>query len=127
MVYFTLKFHILSGRTEENYEENLARIRNRLAEICTRDIPTTKQQYQPFKLRNNRSLEVLVFVCVLFVYRTHLLSKFSKKKPSHVLSLKCNIIRFLSAVLHINRCSYEERDTQFTSTVPILSVCLYKF
>jgi hypothetical protein len=59
-VYFTLKFHSQSGGTEENYEENLVRIGNRLAEIRTRDIPTTKKQYQPSKLRNNRSLNVFV-------------------------------------------------------------------
>jgi len=61
-VYFTLKFHSLSRGTEENYEENLVRIGNRRAEIRTRDIPNTKQQYHPFNLRNNRNLEVFDYV-----------------------------------------------------------------
>jgi hypothetical protein len=67
-VYFTLKFHSLSGGTEENYEENLVRIGNRLAEIRTREIPTTKQQYHPFNLRNNRSLEVFDYVLFRLSY-----------------------------------------------------------
>jgi hypothetical protein len=42
-VYFKLKFHGLSGGKEEYYDENLVRIGNRVAKICSRDIPTTKQ------------------------------------------------------------------------------------
>jgi hypothetical protein len=68
VVYFALKFHSLSVETEENYEENLVRIGNRLAEICTRDISTTQQQYQPFNLRNNGSLEVFDYVLFRLSY-----------------------------------------------------------
>jgi len=67
-VYFPLKFHSLSGGTEEKYEENLVRIGNRLAEIRTRDMLTTKQQSQPFNLRNNRSLEVFDYVLCCLLY-----------------------------------------------------------
>lgn len=88
-IYFTLKFHSLSGGTEENYEENLVRMGNRLAEIRTRDIPTTKKQYQPSNLRNNRSL-------VVFVYRTHLFSKFSPK-TLHMFS-RLNVLSYDSCL-----------------------------
>jgi len=67
-VCLTLKFHSLSGGMEEKYEENLVRIGNRLAEIRTRDMLTTKQQYQSFNLRNNRSLEVFDYVLFLLSY-----------------------------------------------------------
>ena len=67
-VYFPLKFHSLSGGTEEKYEENLVRIGNLLAEIRTRDVLTTKQHYQPLNLRNNRSSEVLDYVLFRLSY-----------------------------------------------------------
>jgi hypothetical protein len=78
-VYFTLKSHSLSGGTEENYEQNLVRIENRLAEIRARDIPTTNN-------RTNRSTygitEVWKYLTTCsFIYRNHLFSKFSQKTP----------------------------------------------
>jgi hypothetical protein len=96
-VYFTLKFHGVSGGTEENYEESLARIGNRLTKIRIRDISTTQQQYQPLNLRNSQVWRYLT-MC-FFVYRTHLFSNFSKKIP-HIFA-RLNVFSYDACLQHI--------------------------